>query len=429
MLKYYENALNNEMLLQPNDEYTEIQQAFYNEQWENTSARIKVKEQDDIGLNTYHEVEVWINKVVGMTTTFAKTGDDYRQLVFKSIDYVPVRGLYYKFENNTWIRDFMSPSEGLVSDITVRRCNNFLRIIDPIDGSLFSIPCVVDYDMSSPSIQVSSYILTPNNHAVVYVQANKDTLRLFTLNKRFILNGRPFKLYAYQNALNQSEIEQVPTVLYLDLYLDELQPYDDLVNQVAYNGEYNYLININSNAISAPMGAKGQLTATVLLNGQQVNREIVWKVDNDLVVLIASDGRYELTGQTNDTALITAYLKDNPKISSTIPVIITEKQVTVPKIILSPNFTKIKQYQALSVDVKFELNGNIIDYDELNITDKDNKEIDSDYYEITLFDKSFVIKCNKVSIEPISIKISVYNKEKELRGNLTHTFSCVSMLD
>ena len=429
MLKYYENALNNEMLLQPNDEYTEIQQAFYNEQWENTSARIKVKEQDDIGLNTYHEVEVWINKVVGMTTTFAKTGDDYRQLVFKSIDYVPVRGLYYKFENNTWIRDFMSPSEGLVSDITVRRCNNFLRIIDPIDGSLFSIPCVVDYDMSSPSIQVSSYILTPNNHAVVYVQANKDTLRLFTLNKRFILNGRPFKLYAYQNALNQSEIEQVPTVLYLDLYLDELQPYDDLINQVAYNGEYDYLININSNAISAPMGTKGQLTATVLLNGQQVDREIVWKVDNDLVVLIVSDGRYELIGQTNNTALITAYLKDNPKISSTIPVIITEKQVAVPRIILSPNFTKIKQYQALSVDVKFELNGNIIDYDELNITDKDNREIDSDYYEITLFNKSFVIKCNKVSIEPISIKISVYNKEKELRGNLTHTFSCVSMLD
>ena len=429
MLKYYENALNNEMLLQPNDEYTEIQQAFYNEQWENTSARIKVKEQDDIGLNTYHEVEVWINKVVGMTTTFAKTGDDYRQLVFKSIDYVPVRGLYYKFENNTWIRDFMSPSEGLVSDITVRRCNNFLRIIDPIDGSLFSIPCVVDYDMSSPSIQVSSYILTPNNHAVVYVQANEDTLRLFTLNKRFILNGRPFKIYAFQNALNHSETEQTPTVLYLDLYLDELQPYDDLINQVAYNGEYNYLININSNAISAPMGTKGQLTATVLLNGQQVDREIVWKVDNDLVVLIASDGRYELIGQTNNTALITVYLKDNPKISSTIPVIITEKQVAVPKIILSPNFTKIKQYQALSVDVKFELNGNIIDYDELNITDKDNKEIDSDYYEITLFDKSFVIKCNKVSIEPISIKISVYNKEKELRGNLTHTFSCVSMLD
>lgn len=429
MLKYYENALNNEMLLQPNDEYTEIQQAFYNEQWENTSARIKVEEQDDIGLNTYHEVEVWINKVVGMTTTFAKTGDDYRQLVFKSIDYVPVRGLYYKFENNTWIRDFMSPSEGLVSDITVRRCNNFLRIIDPIDGSLFSIPCVVDYDMLSPSIQVSSYILTPNNHAVVYVQANEDTLRLFTLNKRFILNGRPFKIYAFQNALNHSETEQTPTVLYLDLYLDELQPYDDLINQVAYNGEYNYLINIDSNAVSAPMGTKGQLTATVLLNGQQVDREIVWKVDNDLVVLIASDGRYELTGQTNDTALITAYLKDNPKISSTIPVIITEKQVTVPKIILSPNFTKIKQYQALSVDVKFELNGNIIGYDELNITDKDNKEIDSDYYEITLFDKSFVIKCNKVSIEPISIKISVYNKEKELRGNLTHTFSCVSMLD
>ena len=67
------------------------------------------------------------------------------------------------------------------------------------------------------------------------VQGNVNTLRLFKTNTRYVLGGRPFKLYGYQNALNLNLTTNYDTLLYLDLYLDELHDGDDLVNGVAYN--------------------------------------------------------------------------------------------------------------------------------------------------------------------------------------------------
>ena len=57
-----------------------------------------------------------------------KNGEDYRQLIFRDIQHHIQRGIYFKFEDNWWISDFTNPSQGLVADVNVRRCNNALRI-------------------------------------------------------------------------------------------------------------------------------------------------------------------------------------------------------------------------------------------------------------------------------------------------------------
>ena len=72
MLTYYINSMNNGMNPQPNERYRELQQARIDEQWENTSAKFTVVEQKEIGSNTYNEVEVWINYVVGQGSTGLK---------------------------------------------------------------------------------------------------------------------------------------------------------------------------------------------------------------------------------------------------------------------------------------------------------------------------------------------------------------------
>jgi hypothetical protein len=108
-------------------------------------------------------------------------------------------------------------------------------MIDPKDGSIFSIPCCVDYDMSAPSLQVSRYINTPNNHAVVIVQGNSDTIRLFKTNTRFLLSGRPFKLLGYQNAVEYDLSNTNDTLLYLDLFLDEIHAGDNFELGIADN--------------------------------------------------------------------------------------------------------------------------------------------------------------------------------------------------
>lgn len=422
-LSYYTNSLDTEMTQQPNDYYRGLQQAFYDAQWENTTARIMVEEQDGFGSDTFHKVEVWINKVIGATTTFMKNGEDYRQLLFKQIDRPLVRGLYYKFDNQIWIGDFVNPSQGLPSDLTVRRCNNALRIIDPEDGSLFTIPCVVDYDLTSPTILVNSYILTPNSHAIVYVQANKDTLRLFVLNKRFMLNGRPFKLYAYQDTLNRIYNEENPTVLYLDLYLDELHAQDDVENNVAYNGEVNYNISINSSDIAGPQGSTGQLTATAMLNDEVINKQIVWESNNTDVVTV-ENGQYHIVGQLGQEAVITAYIEGIETASDSIKVVVTDVAQT-SMIRLTPTIDKIRQYETIQIVVEVEEAGTVIAPTVVEVSLSDSSALTSnDYLIVYSQGNKITLTCERIDSEPKTIYINIPKYEVSTSFSVT----CVSML-
>ena len=275
-LPYFENALSGGCLQEPREYFRDLQQAAIDGLFDCTSAKYTVQEQDAIGASTYHDIDVWLDYIVGTTSTGIKNGIDFTQLMFQDIDHETIQGLYYIFDNNYHISYFYNRYDGLEKALAVRRCNNAMRIVDPENGSIFSIPCVIDYDMTSPNQQVSSYIITPNNHAVVMVQGNADTLRLFKLNTRYMFNGRPFKLLAYQNALLYDLDYQQPTLLYLDLYLDELHEQDDIENNLAYNGEYDYTIQIDADDMELTTGATGTLGATVLLNGTETKKNVVW---------------------------------------------------------------------------------------------------------------------------------------------------------
>ena len=379
-LKFYEQSMNCGQRLQPNEAYREQQQAYISWQWENTSALATVEEQNGFGSLTFHEVEVWMNKVIGTTSTFMKNGEDFRQLIFEKIDRPLNRGIYYRFENNYWLGDFVNPAQGLVADITVRRCNNFLRIVDPENGSIFSAPCVIDYDMTSPSQQVSNHIITPNNHATVMVQGNADTLRLFKLNTRYMFGGRPFKLLAYQNALIDESIAPAPTLLYLDLYLDELHAEDDIANQLADNGQYQYTIEINSADMELTNGATGSLTASVSLNGEEVNREIVWASSNTRVVTIDSQGNYKVVGAEGQSCTITATLQGNTNVTASIQIAVVATESLQAKIVLDPSFNKIRQYETVDFAVKASYGSQLYSPSDVTISLSENSVVLSNQY-------------------------------------------------
>lgn len=235
--RFFESGIQSGAIDQsPNDEMREMLQAYVNEQWDNTTAIEVLQEQNDIGSNEYTPVEAMIANLIDLTSTGKKSGQDFIRVFFRNFKHPVIRGRYYQYADNYWIVDDVSLYEGVAPLITLRKCNNSLRMIDPSNGEIFIAPCVVNYDMTSPSPQVSRYVITPNNHAEIIVQANVDTMRLFTLNTRFILGGRPFKLLSYQNALLDDLNNQVPTIMYLDLYLDEIHAKDDLENRIADNG-------------------------------------------------------------------------------------------------------------------------------------------------------------------------------------------------
>ena len=72
-LGFFENAIASGMVPEPNQLYRDLNQAFIDEQWENTTARYTVDEQKmvDGGFPAFEfdSTEVWINYVVGQTST------------------------------------------------------------------------------------------------------------------------------------------------------------------------------------------------------------------------------------------------------------------------------------------------------------------------------------------------------------------------
>ena len=331
------------------------------------------------------------------------------------------RGLYYQFYNSWWICNEFGHFSGIAQDCGLRRCNNALKIIDPENGSVFGVPCVVDYDMSSPSNQVSRYIITPNNHATVMVQGNADTLRLFKTNTRYILGGRVFKLYAYQNALNLNLDIDYDTLLYLDLYLDELHDGDDLVNGVAYNGDYNYKVKINSKPMTLSNGGTGAVTADVTLNGTEVNRTIVWSTSNAEVLTIDQNGKYTVVGADGQTADIIAMLSGNEEIKDSVTITVGAQSVN-PKIYLDPAFDKIREYQTIGFDVKVSIGGVEIKPDTVRIN------TDREYLTAKQTSSGWQLTCIKRSFVPLTMTVTVVDKTYLIKQIAEFDIQAVSMM-
>lgn len=348
----------------PNDYYNELAQAFINESWSNTAAKTpenggEILEQVAIGEDKFCCVEAWVKAAVGDVTSGLRDSRDFLRMYFRDINHKSVRGQYYQMDGNFWIVNDYSHFNGIAQEVGIRRCNNVMRIRDPLNGGIFEIPCVVDYDMASPSAQVSRYIITPNNHATIKVQGNKDTLRLFKLNTRHMLGGRPFKLYAYQNALNYDAVHETPTYLELDLYLDELHDGDDVEAGIAYNGDYDYKLQINAGDMHITPDSTGQFYTTVMFNGAEVSRHVLWTVSNPRIIDVKADGSYIVYGRVGDEAVITATLEGNPDVTDSITINIEDVPQATPHIVLLDKFSKIRQNEAISFTVGVEYGGEL----------------------------------------------------------------------
>lgn len=427
-LPYFENALDGGYLQTPNDYFRDLQQAAIDSLFDCTSARYKIQEQDAIGSSTYHDIEVWLDYIVGTTSSGVKNGWDFTKLLFQKIDHPVIQGLYYIFDNNYHISYFYNQHDGLEKGVAVRRCNNAMRIVDPENGSIFSIPCVIDYDMTSPSQQVSSYVITPNNHAVVMVQGNADTLRLFKLNTRYMFNGRPFKLLAYQDALLYDLDYQQPTLLYLDLYLDELHEQDDIKNNLAYNGEYDYTIQIDADDMELTAGATGTLGATVLLNGMETTTNVVWSTSNDAVVTIDATGQYQVVGKVGESATITATVQGNTSVTASITITVVDTQVVSSSVTLNPSFSKIRQFESITFGVDVVYGATVVMPDTVQISLAQNTQLWSNQY-LTIIQSGsqYTITANAIAPSPQTLYVTVQNANPAFQTTEQFTLNVVSM--
>lgn len=431
-LRFFENAMESNTLQMPNEQLRDLQQAAIDDMWEVTTAKHTVLEQDDFGPLTFHEIEVWFDYVVGVTSTFMKNGNDYRKLIFRDINHECNRGRYYKFEGSYWLTDFTDPMITVQKFLTVRRCNNWLRMIDPENGCIVQWPCVVDYDATSPTPQIGSSIIIPNNHLSILVQGNEETSRLFKLNTRFMFGGRPFKIQAYQNALMPNDSTEQTNLIYLDLYLDEIHDKDDQQLQLAYNGDFNYSVQIENvtGPISVRVGKTGKLHAVALLNGQEVDRKIEWKSNYPDALLVDFEGEYTAIKKWFKPITVTAFLADNPDVSATIQVNIVNEDNIVPVVNIVPDFTKVRQYEIIEFSIEMLYDSNPYTDVVSSVSLKENEQIvNNDCLSIqNMGNNKYTIKGIRIVNEPQLLYITVESVDKTLSAKKIVPIEVVSMM-
>lgn len=434
---FFKNAVNNGLLKQPNNYYRELNQAFVDDQWDNTVAVRTVQEQDIFNDNldsfTFHNIEVWIDYVVGESSTGRKTSEDFASLIFRDLNYEMVKGRYYEFNDNFWISYYQNDFNGVSRVMAVRRCNNWLKIINPDNGAIYSIPCAVDYDMAASARQVGENIITPNNHAVVMVQGNAVTNKLFKTNKRFILGGRPFKITGYQNAINTSYVDNKDNLLYLDLFLDEIWANDNLEAGIADNGTFNYKVRIDNddNVLSQlTPTASGNLYATVTLNGAEIDKPVYWYSDNINVIKVSQDGEFEVVGNVGDKAKILVGLSGNLNVFDAMMVEIIEEAEQKVFVVMTPSFDKIREYESITFDVRAIYNGaeykdNLITTVSLNETEE---ILTSENLLIEKNENVYTLSCLKRSNDLQTLYITVSNSEPPFEKSEQFNINLVNLM-
>ena len=227
---YYDAKIKT-MPVTPNDYYRNHMQELINSQWDNTTMLQDIEEEYPFKSFRFRKIQVRMIHALDKSTR-TKQGDDFRELIFKNIDYTVNLGAYFKFANAYWLAINLDELNRTTKNIIVRRCNNVLKWRDEF-GMIHEHPCILEYDATAASPRVDNNVITPNNRVRVIVQANDSTLSL-KVNKRFIFGDRPFKIIGLNNYMIDM-IDGHQNIMYIHTQLDEISPYDDFENNIAYN--------------------------------------------------------------------------------------------------------------------------------------------------------------------------------------------------
>lgn len=393
--------------LSPNDTYLNHLQALIDDRWENsTQTKYDVLVQDEIGAETFSPVEISIDAQIESGTGF-KLGDDYKIFSYRKIDIEVPNGLMYQYAENYWIATNTNKLASNTSSVSVRRCNNELRWINPENGFINKIPCIIDYELASPQPSKDKDIVVVSGHIVVTTQGNNLT-RTIPLNQRFIFKGQVFKVSANQDMLIDDIDYEHATMIRIDMYKDTLQADDDLKNQVADALDINYSVSISNPIAEQTKGFKGKLYANTFLNGDTVNRDIVWSGSDNCTV--DSDGSFELTGEVGSTATIKATLSGNPNVFAECSINIVDVVEDVYEIVVTPEFTEIKQNVHMGFSANLYKNG-VMQNDDVSVS---INGVDSSYYTLVQDGNNFVLTSKKVSKNRLLLVFSANDITKEM---------------
>ena len=346
--------------------YVGLFQETLNQQFTNASDVWTVSEEDSIGSQTYHDVDVRIVTHVISSATGKYLGDDYKQILFSDLGHSVGLGFMYQFSNNYWVTINTERIENLASSTYVKRCNNTLRWIGN-NGEYFSEPCNLDYEIlrNVNNESPSNLIVTPSGRFEIIVQFN-DRTNTIRPNQRFLFgnadNWTAYKIVGgginnYQNTetLDDTTVGFIKLTVVVDYVSDN----DDTTNGIAYTEKQDYALSISPSSVAGIYGTTGiKLYPTVTLNGDTVSRDVLWSSSATGIANIGATGVTGLVTLGNTgSAVITGVLKGNTGVSDTVAVTVSSSSSNIYQIVFSPNTNYILEGESQVYTVYLYTNG------------------------------------------------------------------------
>lgn len=415
-LKFYQNYLNN-MAKDPDSEYRGLMQASVDSQWDNTTQVLNcVQEQDGIGSNKYHYIDVHIDYAIEMGTGF-KQDDDFKIFSFQDLTHKAPKGLMYQYDDDYWLVVNTGELGSVSNNVTIRRCNNMMRWVDKINGKIYEYPCVVEYILESPQQLKDKEVITANGHITVMCQGDNIT-RYIPKNTRFIFNKQPFKLVAYQNMLNEGvKANLASNLLYLDMYLDMEEPDDDIENNIANKGLYQYTIEFEPSVESQVNGYVGRLIPVVKLNGVVVDRQVEYCCNQNAE--IDKNGVFTLTGQVGSVAKFECWIKGNEDIYGSTEIKIVELADKYYEIVVEPNINTLRVGKQVTIGATLYEDGVALK-DEVTCV---ASGLDGSFYGFAhKHENTWLLSARKISQTPLTLTFTSNNIEKTIEIMLTSAF-------
>lgn len=386
-LKYYPTSNDERSAKQ---RYTDANQAFKSSQWSNTATIETIEMESSFGSETFEEVDVQLVHAISSETGL-KLGDDFKKIIFEDKSSGPIIGKRYRFADNIWITINTKNTLFYNDSSTIQRANTTSNWLLE-DGTIHKEPTVLGYKISDNGIDYNKKLDNHTGEMSAYLQFN-DFTKSLKVGDSFIYGkdggAEKWIIRALNNSLYQNTFDENPKLIEINMEAGEInKDRDDAINRVTdINVEYS--ISIDQEDILQNIGYTTTLTATVKLDDEVVNRNIVWSSSDELVATIDSSSG-DLTILSNGTTNISCQLGSNVSIFD----IVTVEGSTLPidNYVIRYNPSNLRVLQGSDETYTVELyNNNILLLDNFVFSEINGVPLDN--YDLEIIDgNNFLIR-------------------------------------
>lgn len=310
--------------------------------FENSLDIFTIQKETSFASGVYSDVKARITNAISNITS-KSLGDDFKQIIHNPLSALNVTiGDSYYFSDNYWLAIFSDAIKSVVSNGTVRRCNNMLKWVDD-NGVLYQSPCIIDYDiLGSRNLTRQDDPVLPQGYTKIFTQLNSTTEKIEP-GQRFLV-GRPNRQVCWRVLGNGEMVSQgLQTIdnessriltLTVEAYQYNEQT-DDLINGIADAYKAVYSISLSASSISGNVGETYPLNATLLCNSLPTSGSLTYTTSSSPISTISSSGL--LTLSTAGSTIATTYMGGNPSISASTTVTVTASGTTTNEVRITPS--------------------------------------------------------------------------------------------